>query len=106
MLVSQNMETLENNVSAARSVAKVFNTALIESRISSKSNLPNELTELLETPAAEAILQSVINLSQKEGISHSDASVLLINVFRKLDSLWTECLIQEGAESLQKIWKQ
>ncbi len=82
-------------------LARVFNTALVTTRVQKGRNHSAELFQLMETPAFQMILHASRSLARAQGISERAASELLIDTFRKVDQLWAEYVFQEGVEKLK-----
>jgi hypothetical protein len=82
-------------------LTRVFNTALVSTRVESARDFSAELYALVESPACRAILSAVRQLARSNGISEREAAETIIQTFRKLDRIWGEYLIQEGADRLR-----
>ena len=80
---------------------QVFNTALITTRVESTRSSGSELYSLLQTPAFNAILSSIRELASAKGASELEAAKEIISLFRRLDEVWTDLLMQEGFERLK-----
>ncbi len=83
-------------------LVRIFNSALVTTRAASKRDAAAEVLQLVHSPAFEAIMESIRNLSVRRGISESEAAEWLIKTFRKVDECWSEHLIAEGLKSIQK----
>jgi len=82
-------------------LSRVFNTALVSSRIDPSHDHATELFKIVETGAFRAILGAVRQLARSEGLSDRDAATDIIQTFRKLDGVWTDYLVREGADRLK-----
>ena len=78
--------------------AKVFNTAMVKSRVPETPDFFAELFSLMETPEFKALTAAAQTLSEQESISPQEASERMIRVFRKMDQIWSSYLCQEGRE--------
>jgi hypothetical protein len=80
---------------------QIFNTALVSSYSEADRGTATEIQTLMSSPGFGAILQSIQLLAGEQGISEMDAAQELIRTFRRMDRLWTDYLISEGAERLK-----
>jgi hypothetical protein len=80
---------------------QVFNTALISTRVENARASSSELYTLIQEPAFNALLSSIQLLATTKGVSELDAAKEMIQVFRKIDQVWSDLLIQEGFERLK-----
>lgn len=87
----QNMEDL----------VRIFNTALVTSRVESGRAYADEMMDMVQTPAFRAILAAIRTLAQETGIQERLAAEQIIHSFRKMDALWMDYLIQEGVQRLK-----
>ncbi len=83
-------------------LVRVFNTALVTSRLDGSKAYVREMTDLVETPAFRAILNAVRQLARLQGISERAAAEQVIQTFRKVDALWAEYLVHEGLAHLKR----
>jgi hypothetical protein len=77
-------------------LGRIFNSALVSTRIETIRDFSTELCAMIETPAFRAILNSVRQLARHQGISDSEAAEIIIHTFRKIDRIWEEYTLQEG----------
>lgn len=100
---SESVESkLEMNDSAQRTrLNQIFNTALVASHSESRPDSAAEIRKLMEQPAFGAILNATQLLAGEQGVSEIEAARELISTFRKLDRLWGEFLVSEGADRLK-----
>jgi hypothetical protein len=82
-------------------LARVFNTALISTRAAGTRDLSGQIMEQVESPAFRAILSAVRAHARAEGLGEKQAAEQIVTAFRKVDSLWTEYLVQEGIERVR-----
>lgn len=86
---------------------KLFNTAVIATRISRSKQVPEEgtcsarLGALIKTPAFHAILKSIKEYAQEAGLSEASAAEEIIRTFRNIDEVWDEYIFQEGLGRLK-----
>jgi len=82
---------------------KTLNTAIVTSRAKANSSRASfeDINEVLKSSALDAILSSVKKLALAKGISDQAAATEIVLAFRKLETFWTETLIQEGVAKLQ-----
>ncbi|MGZ3709291.1 MAG: hypothetical protein ACXWPM_11215 [Bdellovibrionota bacterium] len=88
--------------SSVDDLARIFNTALVSTHVSSGRNFSQELHELMENPAFRAILNSVRQFSRLQGIPERQACEQIIQTFRKMDGIWGEYVFQEGVDRLRQ----
>src|SRR3954468_13140024 len=69
-------------------LARVFNSAIVSTRVETARDFTTELFSLVESPAYRAILGSVRQLARAENLSDREAAETLIQTFRKMDGLW------------------
>lgn len=84
----------------AAELSRVFNTALVSTRTSSSMNLSDEVYQVMKSPAFGAILSAVRQLSQEQGLTEQRAAEEVIRTFRKIDTLWSDFVFQEGVSRL------
>ncbi|MBC7693343.1 MAG: hypothetical protein H7222_16380 [Methylotenera sp.] len=60
-----------------------------------------ELYTLMQGRAFKAILSSIHQLSQEQGISEREAAESVIQAFRKVDRIWSEYIFHEGVDRLK-----
>lgn len=89
-------------VTRSEDLARTFNTAFVSTRAAESQDLSQEIFGLVDTPAFQALMASVQQLSTTQGISEKEAAEELIATFRKLDRLWGEYLIKEGIDRVRR----
>ena len=80
---------------------KLFNTAIIATKIPKLSNYSTQLSELVQKPAFEAILRAIRDFAQASGVSEEQASEELVQTFREIDKIWDDYIFQEGLDKLK-----
>jgi hypothetical protein len=81
-------------------LSRIFNTALVATRTSSSASLSDEVYQMMNSPAFRSILVAVRQLSLEQGITEQCAAEEVIRTFRKIDTLWSEFVFQEGVNRL------
>jgi hypothetical protein len=82
-------------------LARVFNTALVSTRVGAPRDHSQELFALMESPAFKALMDACRAFARNQGISDREAAEELILVFRKADTLWADYVFQQGVERLK-----
>jgi hypothetical protein len=82
-------------------LTRLLNAAILSTRADRKKDFAGELYQLVESPAFEAILAAIRNLSVSSGMSERQAAEAIVQTFRKVDTLWTEYVFQEGVDRLR-----
>ena len=82
-------------------LTRLLNAAILSTRADRKKDFAGELYQLVESPAFEAILAAIRNLSHSTGISERQAAEQIVQTFRKVDAVWTEYVFQEGVDRLR-----
>lgn len=82
-------------------LTRIFNSALVASRVADSRNPASELQELMESTAFSAIMNAVRQVAGAEGISEKQAAEQIICTFRKMDQIWAEYVFQEGVDRLR-----
>lgn len=82
-------------------LVRIFNTALVTSRVESGRAYADEMMDMVQTPAFRAILKAIRDLAAETGVQERLAAEQIIHAFRKMDALWTDYLIQEGVQRLK-----
>ena len=97
------LTTVSTSTSPADDLTRIFNTALVASKVESSRDYSGELFRLMETPAFRAILTGVRQLARSQGVSEKEAAEGIIQTFRKMDRIWGEYLTQEGVDRLKGL---
>lgn len=104
--ITENNELVEpDNDNESSSSMKAFNTAIVTTRCESIDNHSDKLSQLVSSPAFNAILSSIEKLATSENISKDQAAAELIKTFREIDSIWNSFIFQEGLSKLQEMLK-
>jgi len=82
-------------------LSRIFNSAIVATRVAKEKNPASELHLLMETPAFQAMMNSIRQLARSEGISEREAAELLVQTFRKVDQIWADYIYQEGVNRLR-----
>lgn len=80
---------------------KLFNTAIIATKVPTKTNYSTRLNGLVKTRAFKAIIKSISEYAAESGIPEDQAAEELIQTFREIDSIWDEYIFHEGLEKLK-----
>jgi hypothetical protein len=86
---------------SAADLTRLFNAAILSTRADRKKDFAGELYNLVESPAFEAILGAIRTLSRTGGFTERQAAEQIVQTFRRIDSVWTEYVIQEGVDRLR-----
>jgi hypothetical protein len=76
-------------------------TALTSTDLST-GNEPPSFFQTLEEPAFNSIINAINHHATERGISDVDAAREVLRVFRKIDALWNQHLIQSSVTDEQK----
>ena len=82
-------------------IARVFNSALVSTRVSENRNASSELHGLMESAPFRVILTAVRQLARTQGITERQAAEQMIQTFRKVDQIWGDYVYQEGVDRLR-----
>ena len=80
---------------------RVFNTAMVSTRVEGRVDPSAELAALVRSPAFQAILETVGRHATHLGISERQAAEEVIKTFRKMDEVWGEYLFQQGVGKIR-----
>ena len=84
---------------------KLFNTAVIATKIPKGSNSTGEVSALLhalvQSVTFQAILKSIREHATLQGISEAQAAEEIVRTFRDIDSVWNDYIFQEGLDRLK-----
>ena len=94
-------DSLKENPKERDQLARVFNTAMIASGAEADQDFSKRLQALVQTPAFTAILDSVKQLAESEGISEKEASEAIIATFKRLENIWKDYVYLEGVQKLK-----
>lgn len=82
-------------------ITKLFNTAIISTKIPTQSNYSAKLNELVQSRAFRSVLQAIRDLARSSGISEELAAEEIVQTFRDIDEIWDSYIFQEGLEKLK-----
>ncbi|MBI2605449.1 MAG: hypothetical protein HYW49_05140 [Deltaproteobacteria bacterium] len=84
---------------------KLFNTAVIATKIPKGSNSTDEVSGLLhslvQSAPFQAILKSIREHAALQGIPEAQAAEEIVRTFREIDNVWNEYIFQEGLDRLK-----
>ena len=80
---------------------KLFNTAVISTKIPSQSNYSVKLSELVQSRAFRSILQAISIHAKNTGLSEEAAAEEVVQTFRDIDKIWDAYIFHEGLEKLK-----
>ena len=83
-------------------LTRIFNTAVIGTRVEATRDFSAELYSVIETPAFKTILNSIRQHARLNGSSDKSAAEEIIQTFRKIDQIWSEYLVREGLDRLKR----
>ena len=87
--------------SSVDDLTRIFNSALVGTRVESVRDFSAELYSMIDSPAFRAILGAVRQLGRSQGTIDREAADLLIQTFRKVDRIWSDYLFQEGMDRIK-----
>jgi hypothetical protein len=80
---------------------KLFNTAIIATKIPSLSNYSSELSALVQSKAFQAILKAIQDHAKAANIPEEQAAEEIVQTFRDIDRIWDAYIFQEGLDKLK-----
>ena len=80
---------------------KLFNTAIIATKIPKLTNYSVELGELVQSKSFHAILGAIREHAISSGISEERAAEEIVQTFRDIDRIWDSYIFQEGLDKLK-----
>ncbi|MEW6058099.1 MAG: hypothetical protein AB1540_15950 [Bdellovibrionota bacterium] len=80
---------------------KLFNTAIIATKIPKLSNYSSKLNELVQGKAFQAILSAIRDYANATGVSEEQAAEEVVQTFREIDRIWDDYIFQEGLDKLK-----
>jgi hypothetical protein len=86
-----------------RSFNSSFLNALVQGRSFSNGNARSRLVELQKTPEFLTLLKAIQQLASTSGKSESSCSESMIGVFREIESLWSQILLDEGLKRITSV---
>ncbi len=91
--------------SEAREWISAFNTSILTTRTREMKNpemkgQSADLSALMQTPEFTSLLIGAQHLAESLGLTKEEATERMIEVFRKVDSAWTQVVIKRGIQSM------
>jgi hypothetical protein len=80
---------------------KLFNTAIIATKIPKLTNYSLELNELVNSHAFQAILRAIREHAAGSGQPEDRAAEEIVQTFRDIDRIWDTYIFQEGLDKLK-----
>lgn len=80
---------------------KLFNTAIIATKIPRLSDYSNQLGTLVQSPAFQAILKAIRDYAVAMNVSEEQAAEEIVQTFRDIDRIWDDYIFQEGLDKLK-----
>ncbi len=80
---------------------KLFNTAVIATKIPKLSNYSTKLAEIVQSKQFHAILGAIREYAAEAGISEEQAAEEVVQTFRDIDRVWDDYIFQEGLDKLK-----
>jgi len=80
---------------------KLFNTAIIATKIPHLSNYSSKLGELVQSKSFQAILRAIRQHAEQTGVSEEQAAEEIVQTFREIDQVWDRYIFQEGLDKLK-----
>ncbi len=82
-------------------LSRIFSTAIVSTRVEKERDLSREISEMMKSPAFQAILEAVDRYAAEQGLSTKQAAEDLIETFRKVDGCWSEFVFQQGVNRVR-----
>lgn len=80
---------------------KLFNTAIIATKIPKFSNYSSKLNTLVQSKSFQAILTAIQEYAKASGLPEEQAAEEVVQTFREIDRVWDEYIFQEGLDKLK-----
>lgn len=80
---------------------KLFNTAIIATKIPKLTNYSAKLSELVQSRSFQAILKAIREHALENGLSEEIAAEEIVQTFREIDQVWNDYIFQEGLDKLK-----
>ena len=81
---------------------KLFNTAIIATKVPKLSNYSSQLSELVKSKAFQTILIAIRDYAQQTGMPEEQAAEEIVHTFRNIDRVWDDYIFQEGLDKLKQ----
>lgn len=88
-------------MSAIDHSTKLFNTAIIATKIPKLANYSTELNTLVQGKSFQAILKAIQEYARTTGIPEDQAAEEIVQTFRDIDRIWDDYIFQEGLDKLK-----
>lgn len=86
---------------SVQDLTRIFNTALVATRVESSRDFSAELYALVQSPAFRAILDSIRSLARDQKLGEREAAEAIVQTFRRVDRIWEDYILQEGVDRLK-----
>ena len=80
---------------------RLFNTAVIATKLPKLSNYSSKLSELVQGKAFQAILLAIRAYAEQTGVTEEQAAEEIVETFRNIDQVWNDYIFQEGLDKLK-----
>ena len=80
---------------------KLFNTAIIATKIPKLANYSVELNTLVQGKSFQTILKAIQEYARATGIPEEQAAEEIVQTFRDIDRIWDDYIFQEGLDKLK-----
>ena len=80
---------------------KLFNAAVIATKIPPLANYSSKLGEIVQGKPFQAILGAIREYASQTGIPEEQAAEEVVQTFRDIDRVWNEYIFQEGLDKLK-----
>jgi len=80
---------------------KLFNTAIVATKIPKLCNYSSQLSELVQSKSFHAILKAIQLHAETCGLSEEQAAEEVVQTFRDIDKIWDNYIFQEGLDKLK-----
>lgn len=80
---------------------KLFNTAIIATKIPRLTNYSSELNALVQSKPFQAILKAIQEHAKATGLPEEQAAEEIVQTFRDIDRIWDAYIFQEGLDKLK-----
>lgn len=80
---------------------KLFNTAIIATKIPTLTNYSAQLSELVGSAPFQSVLNAIRDYAKTAGIPEEQAAEEVVQTFRKIDRIWDSYIFQEGLDKLK-----
>ena len=88
-------------MSSADHQTKLFNTAIIATKVPKNTNYSTRLNALVKNRAFKTILKTIAAYAEETGMPQDQAAEEIVQTFREIDAIWDEYIFHEGLEKLK-----